>query len=916
LTERFDPGALAYIIANFDSFKFRPETDQAATLSMIRRYLASSSPDGSRVVTCHKAKHGHGRYFADHGLSLQGMAREIRNAISYTFYDDLDFHNAHPSLLLQRSQRCAVPCPLLEEYCRHREAVLGQLGPSGGKAAVLAVINGGSCEPDRRALTTCAPSGEAWLRSFADEMRFVREQLVQHDSELLKIAKGGSGTKGTRRSNDTNNVLGSAVNLLLCDLENDALMALREYVEHATTRRVGVLVFDGCMVEKSSSPDGSSSSGSSESSESLLSGASDFVFAQTGYRLSLRVKSMALDKLDVPLSAYCCIQGARPPPLFAEDDVGAGQAFLSELGDTVTSCRAQVWVRDRAIWTDDKPMVHKLLTSRCMGCNIFRVTERGDMTTMTRNMPHVRRVVEAATALIPEDPGFKQRMWESNIGVVCYRNGLYDFRRGGFFAYADRPDVLPRQCVDADFPNERPPPSVFAELTERVLLSTLGTKEKVETYLALIARATAGEYADKQWAIFFGTRNSGKGLLQLMNEDAFGPYVNTVNANAFLLQQNAPADAAKALSWALDCEYARQTYTNEVKCDSTSRSIKLDGNLLKSFQSGGDAMSARKNHVDERTFRVATKLIMNLNDIPTVTPRDAMSTVVLLKFPYKFVAAEDLSETSRLLYYRPRDETLKTSFVRRSEVVAAFTWMVIDAYLPSSVVVCDEVREDTAEYREDIGDSESVMTRFFKVTGVRNDFVLVKDVEAVATRAGMSLTVVKDHLKKMGGIRDNNCRAGSVRHGRGFLGVRLIESPSAAPPSSADTSSPLEDRFRATLESMTGDKLSWGKARPSWLLNPLTGAPMELDMYNEPLGIAVEYNGSQHYEYPNAFHATRDMFDAQVARDSAKRALCAAKGVRLIEVMSRSDLEVEIASLRAQFATFEIPLIALSPRGS
>jgi hypothetical protein len=30
-------------------------------------------------------------------------------------------------------------------------------------------------------------------------------------------------------------------------------------------------------------------------------------------------------------------------------------------------------------------------------------------------------------------------------------------------------------------------------------------------------------------------------------------------------------------------------------------------------------MSARKNHVDERTFRVATKLIMNLNDIPTVS---------------------------------------------------------------------------------------------------------------------------------------------------------------------------------------------------------------------------------------------------------------------------------------------------------
>jgi hypothetical protein len=33
------------------------------------------------------------------------MAREIRNAIAYPFYDDLDFQNCHPSLLLQLCQR-------------------------------------------------------------------------------------------------------------------------------------------------------------------------------------------------------------------------------------------------------------------------------------------------------------------------------------------------------------------------------------------------------------------------------------------------------------------------------------------------------------------------------------------------------------------------------------------------------------------------------------------------------------------------------------------------------------------------------------------------------------------------------------------------------------------------------------------
>ena len=48
---------------------------------------------------------------------------------------------------------------------------------------------------------------------------------------------------------------------------------------------------------------------------------------------------------------------------------------------------------------------------------------------------------------------------------------------------------------------------------------------------------------------------------------AFGPYVNTVESNSLLLNGgNFGTDASKAMSWALDCEFVRQTYTNELKC--------------------------------------------------------------------------------------------------------------------------------------------------------------------------------------------------------------------------------------------------------------------------------------------------------------------------------------------------------------
>jgi hypothetical protein len=138
MTERFDIGALSYIISNFGEFKFRPETDASETLAMIQRYRASARADGTQKVTYRRAEPGHGRYFAELGRSLQSMAREIRNAISHPFYEDLDFENCHPTLLHQRCEREGVACCGLERYVTRREEVLEELGDRGaGKKAVL-----------------------------------------------------------------------------------------------------------------------------------------------------------------------------------------------------------------------------------------------------------------------------------------------------------------------------------------------------------------------------------------------------------------------------------------------------------------------------------------------------------------------------------------------------------------------------------------------------------------------------------------------------------------------------------------------------------------------------------------------------------------------------------------------------------
>lgn len=108
------------------------------------------------------------------------------------------------------------------------------------------------------------------------------------------------------------------------------------------------------------------------------------------------------------------------------------------------------------------------------------------------------------------------------------------------------------------------------------------------------------------------------------------------------------------------------------------------------------------------------------------------------------------------------------------------------------------------------------------------------------------------------------------------------ESP---PPSKkrGPTESKGELECRAVAERLTGKPFP--KARPTFLKNTITsGHNLELDCYNAELGIAIEYNGQQHYHYTPYFHRSRDAFDNIRYRDDLKQRLCEQVGIKLIIV--------------------------------
>jgi hypothetical protein len=87
---------------------------------------------------------------------------------------------------------------------------------------------------------------------------------------------------------------------------------------------------------------------------------------------------------------------------------------------------------------------------------------------------------------------------------------------------------------------------------------------------------------------------------------------------------------------------------------------------------------------------------------------------------------------------------------------------------------------------------------------------------------------------------------------------------------------------KAYLEKKYGK--TFVSARPPWLLDDVTGERLELELYNEELGIACCYHDISHYEFPSSKITELKDFRALVYKDSLKKKLCAENGVKLIIV--------------------------------
>lgn len=237
LVEHFDACKLNHIINNKKKFvklmKKRSLERLKNPFVVMSKYLENSK-NGSIDVT-YKQNKSYGRFFAVGSLSLQLLPREVRHSIQQD-YIDIDIVNAHPVILRYICGKRKIKCKHLNNYIENREALLSELKVDRevGKQAVLSFLNGGS--KDYKSLEY----RPEWIVKLKKECEKIHREF--------KVDKRYKLHKQSRiENNKTFNHIGSYMNTILCDFENNILQSIYQFFG---SPKNCVWCFDGLMVKK------------------------------------------------------------------------------------------------------------------------------------------------------------------------------------------------------------------------------------------------------------------------------------------------------------------------------------------------------------------------------------------------------------------------------------------------------------------------------------------------------------------------------------------------------------------------------------------------------------------------------------------------------------------------------------------
>jgi hypothetical protein len=663
LYEIINAPVLKYIIKNWDKFEglivknndndydYNPKNICQKYLSQYSKYISIKYNKSSKYPS------KLGRWFCKNGVGIQSMPRIIRHTICDGLYIDLDFKNAHPKILETLCLKHNIKCDYLTNYIINRDALLTEWGllinydKDEIKHIFLCALNGNTTK-------YIIPNWNDILEEFKNIHKNI-SLLPEYDIILKEV-----------EDKERTNIYAKVVNRILCQIENNCLQSLYKVLNKKdllnvviddTYYKVCSLIFDGIQIPLNEKTRAFCNNDNFKIISSVIEN-------ETGFYLEITHKPFDC-KLSIPDNIE---DDEDDEDIYVSNDGDAAEHIISKFSNYMINCNNIRYINYNNIWICDADIIKSIMygwifktTMKQITLNSFRYYNR-DKTCINKCL---EILYQNWCSFIPNNPTFISNMLINSKEYLPFINGIYSMRERKLLNYEDV-CVQFTQIIDRNYPEYNQ--EYYDMLMEKIIIPILPDEEERKYFIYCIARALAGKYEDKKWFINKGSRNSGKGVITKLLQNAFRKFVGTFNSGSLTRKLNENADDAKNLSWVVKKKDCRLLISNEVQEDAI-----LNGKMLKQLASGGDAILGRCNYQDEIEFIPQFTMMLQLNNLRGVEPVDALESCEQFYCKSKFVSKDALIEGQPFL--KLKDDNIK-NLIEKPEIIDAFTIYVLNHF--------------------------------------------------------------------------------------------------------------------------------------------------------------------------------------------------------------------------------------------
>jgi hypothetical protein len=732
------------------------------------KYKSIIDTNGYANVKYAKSKNiSFGRVFPYKGLGFISIRREIRQTLAKNYYVDLDVENCHVVVLVQICEENGLNCETIKKYVDYREDILKQLMDifeitrEQGKNLFIILLYGGSLNKwfEENDIELIKNELTDFLFDFEKSMKLIEKSITKNNIFILNELE----KKKNKTPNDN-----SVLAYYLQEYECRILECVYNYLTNNNyiINNDCALCLDGIMIPKE------------RYNTQLLQELSDIVFNNIGLRLKFTQKEMKQDYLDILDESQNKNNNIENnnTMILCESDIEASEIIYSRIKDKLIYCYKTLYFKKNNIWLNNIKEIECALLDIVMNSNIYKTDDKGRIKPYVQNYTSGKNIMNTIVktfAIRNQDDSFYKKFTETTKNKLCFKNGVLDISNKKFIKWEDikqDDEVYTTFYITNDF-NEERNEKIIDEVYNKVFKAVY-VDDSVRA-LQFLCRAMGGNIDDKMWGLFIGPRNCGKGVIENFFKSTFQQYIGTLPCDLFMCERQGSAiNDTKKLSWLMDLEFSRITFTQEATFDEDNKNIKIDGNKIKIICSGGDVQKARKNYQDEREFTIQSTLMFSANNFPPITPKNTLEFVCSFSSTRQFKSKEFIEarkeegahDNETMLYYEA-DPEIKMK-CNTPEWRDALIYLLMDNYKDKKVMQHNYF-EDKEEDNNNIIDT---FLKDFKITNNTNDFIDNKMLKNWSNNNKVSFT---QHIRPY--LITWKCSEKRLDNIRGFIGIKCIK---------------------------------------------------------------------------------------------------------------------------------------------